>query len=574
MALRTFKGPRGTRDVYPEDMLRRRYIVQSWRDTSIRHGFEEIEGPAFEQSDLYAVKSGEGILGELFQAFSGKSPEEVEQVKQSGRAPFALRPEFTPTLARMYAARARQLPKPTRWFMVGPFFRAERPQRGRLREFLQWNCDVIGSVDDDQTYANLDLDCTSCCVAGLVSLGLSQKDIRVSINHRLATELTLRLYSVPEQYHHDWFQLLDRVGKINYEKFIESAEQIGSNKPTAKLIRRAIIRSSFLTGKNAGDSGKQVIERAFDSFKRRQDGYEKKFELYTKKLQSTISEGEKHDEIKAILDKLEKKCVRDLYELDRIDQVYSVLSRYLSSFCDNLDSCVHGDDSYYLLDQSIVRGLAYYTGFVFEVVAEGERAIAGGGRYDNLIELLGGPPTPAVGFAMGDVVLSLLLEEKGLMPEGVELMEVVSRPGASLRPEAFVIGADDEGTDPLVRRLVADLRRGVESGAYLDRGGDAKPWQADRYDPSSGGVRPLHARSSDKSTRNLKKLLADAERQASRFAVIIHGADRVQIKDMDTRRDLTPADVPGMSGGAAEFSVDPGGAVYAGRAIDALTRAR
>lgn len=146
---RSIGSPKGTRDFYPEDLLRRRYITEVWRAVSIRHGFEEIDGPTFEHSELYAVKSGEGILGELFQAFSGKAEDEREQVRETGNAPFALRPEFTPTLARMYAARAKQLPKPVRWFCVPNFFRAEKPQRGRLREFMQWNVDVIGGEEHD-----------------------------------------------------------------------------------------------------------------------------------------------------------------------------------------------------------------------------------------------------------------------------------------------------------------------------------------------------------------------------------------------------------------------------------------
>ena len=106
------KPPKGTRDLYPEDVLRQRYITNAWRDASIRCGFDEIAGPTFESTDLYAVKSGDGILGELFQAFSGKSDREIEKVKATGQAEYALRPEFTPTLARMYAAKSKELPKP------------------------------------------------------------------------------------------------------------------------------------------------------------------------------------------------------------------------------------------------------------------------------------------------------------------------------------------------------------------------------------------------------------------------------------------------------------------------------
>ena len=118
----TFQTPRGTRDFYPEDMAIRRYIESVWREVSINHGFEEIEGPMFEHLDLYKEKSGESIVSELF-SFS----------REGGDTQYALRPEFTPTLARMYAARAKQLPKPIKWFVIPNHFRAERPQRGRLR---------------------------------------------------------------------------------------------------------------------------------------------------------------------------------------------------------------------------------------------------------------------------------------------------------------------------------------------------------------------------------------------------------------------------------------------------------
>lgn len=229
-------------------------------------------------------------------------------------------------------------------------------------------------------------------------------------------------------------------------------------------------------------------------------------------------------------------------------------------------------------DPSIVRGLAYYTGTVFEVIADGERAVAGGGRYDNLIELFGGPPTPAVGFGMGDVVLSLLLQDHNLMPEGPELLDAISRPPASVRPEVFVINAgnkdDAHELEPLVTPLLANLRRGVESDAWRARD-DRKPWNPDRYasdpaDASRNGVRPLHARKTYKSTKNLKKLLADAERQHARFAAIIHGRDRVQLKDLDRRLDLTPNDIPGLPSDIAEFSVEPQSPVYVGGAVAAL----
>ncbi|MFI4871514.1 MAG: ATP phosphoribosyltransferase regulatory subunit, partial [Phycisphaerales bacterium JB061] len=142
--------PKGTRDLYPQDLLRQRYITEAWRRVSIRHGFEEIAGPTFEMLDLYKKKSGEGIVSELF-SFT----------RAGGDDDYALRPEFTPTLARMYAEHAKQLPSPCKWFTAGPYFRAEKPQRGRLREFLQWNCDVMGG-ESDQQKMKFDLELIVC----------------------------------------------------------------------------------------------------------------------------------------------------------------------------------------------------------------------------------------------------------------------------------------------------------------------------------------------------------------------------------------------------------------------------
>lgn len=174
----SFQAPKGTRDFYPAEMARRRYIERAWREVSIRHGFEEIDGPAFEHRELYEAKSGEGILGEMFGVFSGKDPEQVAAAGQ-GKAEFGLRPEFTPTLARMYAAKASSLPKPTKWFWQQNCFRAERPQRGRLREFLQWNVDVLGA-----DVAHGDAEVLAVCVALLRELGLEDADVRVRIGHR------------------------------------------------------------------------------------------------------------------------------------------------------------------------------------------------------------------------------------------------------------------------------------------------------------------------------------------------------------------------------------------------------
>ncbi|MEL7483393.1 MAG: ATP phosphoribosyltransferase regulatory subunit, partial [Planctomycetota bacterium] len=217
---------------------------------------------------------------------------------------------------------------------------------------------------------------------------------------------------------------------------------------------------------------------------------------------------------------------------------------------------------YCTVDFGTVRGLAYYTGTVFELIADGERAVAGGGRYDNLIELFGGPPTPAVGFGMGDVVLSLLLEDKGLMPEGAELREAVSQPAVSVRPEAFVIADEDQAE--LVEPLLASLRRGVQDRSH----DESRPWASDRY-----FIRPLHARRSYRAKR--KKQMQDASAQFAQFAVTVNEPDKVELRDMDNPGDdLTPNCIDAFSkdvrSSFADFSVDPDSPVYVGKAIASL----
>ncbi|MEL7473530.1 MAG: ATP phosphoribosyltransferase regulatory subunit [Planctomycetota bacterium] len=505
----SFQAPKGTRDLYPEDLLRRRYLTQVWRDTAIRHGFDEIDGPTFEEARLYSVKSGDGILGELFQAFSGKSPDEVERVRETGMAPFALRPEFTPTLARLYAARARQLPQPTKWFSIGPYFRAERPQRGRLREFLQWNMDVIGGPEPDldseepQSESNRakrarlvqsDVDCVEACIASLEAFGLSSRSVQLALSDRHLAAAHLVAAGLSAGSIDEGLAMLDRVAKLPREVAVEQARALGFD--LNKYVRAATLSQGLFS------SGKDW----------------------------------------AAIDTSQGKVVANYLRIKSIGEVLGATGR--------LDWCQ--------LQLSVVRGLAYYTGTVFEAIADGERAVAGGGRYDGLVELLGGPRTPAVGFAMGDVVVSLLLEDKGLLPKGAELMDAVSRAPASVRPEAFVVSADERLGDPHVAALVARLRRGVECQAWLERE-DRKPWACDRY-----ALRPMHARQTYKSTTNLKKLLADAEKQHARFAVVVHDEHKVQLKDLDRREELTHPT-------RGDFSADPASEAYVGRAIvDAL----
>jgi histidyl-tRNA synthetase len=437
-SLHAFQAPKGTRDLYPIDAARRRFVLEAWRGASIRHGFDEIDGPIFEHLDLYTVKSGEGIVSELF-SFT----------REGGEKTYALRPEFTPTLARMYATKANSLPKPTKWFMAGPFFRAERPQRGRLREFLQWNVDLLGDASPAA-----DAEVIATCVSMLRSVGLKSSDVRIKVNHRAALAAWLVARGVPEAAHGELFKLLDAKDKMPAPEFIGKLAAFGFTPQQAEVFQKGIIRISVDEAAATGRPSDAVIDMTFFS------------QAVTPLAQQLVAAG----------------------IIDWVD-----------------------------FDLSVVRGLAYYTGMVFEVHEAGgkERAIAGGGRYDNLVELFGGPPTPAVGFGMGDVVLSLVLQDKGLMPDDAALLEKTGS-----RPDVFVISSAEPAAEAMVRPVVASLR---EAG--------------------------LHARHSYKATKNVGKLLQDAGACRARFAVIVESAEFAMIKNLETgEQDQRPCPVGIVAG--------------------------
>ena len=418
-----FQNPTGTRDFYPLDAARRRFITEAWRRASLVHGFEEVDGPIFEHLDLYTIKSGEEIVSEIF-SFTRKGAERT----------YALRPEFTPTLARMYASRASSLPKPTKWFTAGPFFRAERPQRGRLREFLQWNVDMLG---DPSPAADAEVIAT--CVALLRGLGLSPKDVRVKINHRRALGEWLAQRGVAPERHPALFKLLDAKGKLSPAEFAKELGAFGFLPEQAEVFQKGLVRITVDEVTPAGRPTDSVVDLTYFA------------EAVT-------------------------PLARELAAANVLDWVD--------------------------FDLSIVRGLAYYTGMVFEVheASGAERAIAGGGRYDNLVELFGGPPTPAVGFGMGDVVVGLVLQDRGLMPSDDQLLAL-----AGHTPAVFVVGNGDSGAEAQVKPLVAALRQ-----------------------------RGVQARHTYRTTRNVGKLLQEAAASRARHAVIVESASTCTIKDLVT----------------------------------------
>jgi histidyl-tRNA synthetase len=300
----------GFRDFLPEKCAARNYLFARWREVARHYGFVEWEGPVLEPTELYKKKSGAEIVEQLFN-FTDKGEREV-----------AMRPELTPTLARVIAAHEREFKKPLKWFSIGQFFRFERQQRGRLREHFQLNCDVIGEAD-----LAADIELVALCIDILRAFGFSAKDFVVRISDREFWTGFLREKNVTPDRLEEVLQIIDRSAREPREK---TAEKLGK-----------LADPIFATLKSGGKS-------------------------------------------------------------QRLDQLVDGLRR-------------RGLADFVSVDVGIVRGLAYYTGIVFEVFdrAGKFRAIAGGGRYDNLISLLSDDAVamPAVGFAMGDVVLGELINE-------------------------------------------------------------------------------------------------------------------------------------------------------------------
>jgi histidyl-tRNA synthetase len=363
------KPLQGFRDFYPDELARRNHIFNAWRDVACRYGFQEYDGPPLESLELYTRKSGDEIVDQLY------------NFKDKGERDVALRPEMTPTLARMMAARATSLPKPIKWFSIPQLFRYERKQRGRLREHFQLNVDIVGApeVEADVELLAVGLDIQR-------ALGLTETDVVARVNDRRITAGALKLLEVSEEQIPAVYTAVDKFKKVPPETF-------------RALLGEAGVPSSHTEELAELCSGNTHFSKWFG-----------------KRL-----EREGFEEPRAALEDLEKYWV----QLEE-----------------------QGFGNFVEVDPSIVRGLAYYTGIVFELYdRKGElRAICGGGRYDDLIASLGGPDMPAVGFGMGDVVLSELLRDRNLIPEA---------PG---RIEASVIAVGAEMASA-ARKVTAKLRQ-------------------------------------------------------------------------------------------------------------------
>ncbi len=370
---------KGTRDFYPEDMAKRNFIADLWKEVSLRNGFAEYDGPIFEYLQMYQLKSGDEIASQLF-AFEDR-----------GKRMLAIRPEITPTLARMVNQRINTLPKPLKWFSVPRLCRAERPQKGRLREFFQWNIDIIG-IDD----CLADAEVIFCAVDYLMQTGLTSKDVVVKISSRKLIAALLECFGIEESQLEAVYSVLDKKNKVPQETFVKMLEE----KISDVTVRQKVLE-----------------------------------------LMSVVSLEELGDF--AGSDKNAKEAAGELKKLFEYLELMGI-----SEFC--------------RFDISVVRGLAYYTGIVFEIYDRSEqlRAICGGGRYDNLLADFGGPKIGATGFGMGDCVLAIVLEEKGLFKNLMRENNL----------EYFVTFAEDSFRSEAIK-LIARLRRAAIRADFSYKGG-------------------------------------------------------------------------------------------------------
>ncbi len=345
----------GFRDFYPEDLILRNHIFATWRSVAARYGFEEYDGPPLESLDMYTQKSGDEIVQQLY-AFRDKGDRDV-----------ALRPEMTPTLARMVAARVQALKKPIRWFSIPQLFRYERQQRGRLREHFQLNMDIIGEAgplaDAELIAASVDI---------MRGFGLGPKDVQLRISDRRVIRGLLLGRGLTESQLPTAFAVIDRSERVPKNVLEEMLKEAGYGKREASVVFDVAALRGQDAIKAAGETGEPLAQA-----------------------------------------------------------VQALKAMGLSDFVS--------------VDLTIVRGLAYYTGIVFELFDAQKtlRAIAGGGRYDGLLDL------PALGFGMGDVVLGELLKERGAAPT------------ASTELGAFLIAVGGDDLPTMLQLAHALRERGI-----------------------------------------------------------------------------------------------------------------
>ncbi len=352
------RPPRGTRDFFPEDMRLRSWLFSHWRQVAHRFGFEEYDAPVIESEALYTRKAGEDITRQLY------------NFEDKGQRRLALRPEMTPSLARMLLQKGGALALPVRWFSIPQCWRYERMSRGRGREHYQWNMDIFG-VPGVAAEAEL----LAAIVCFFERVGLSSSDIGIKISSRKVIEGVLKQLEVPAERFSAVCVLVDKLDKLPREAIEQELELL--------------------------DLDSEKVDRI----------------VQTLSLES--------------IDELEDTLGSDSEALSDLRSLFALAKDY-------------GISDWLVFDPSVVRGLAYYTGIVFEAFDRGAtlRAVCGGGRYDRLLSAYGGKDVPACGFGFGDMVLLELLKDKGLVPvlEG-SVDDVVFAFDPSLRGAAIQVAA-------------------------------------------------------------------------------------------------------------------------------------
>ena len=369
------KGVRGTRDFYPEDMRARNWLFEKFHSAALAHGFEEYDSPVLETEELYTRKAGEEITKQLYN-FEDKGGRKV-----------ALRPEMTPSLARMVMARSGALPLPIKWYSIPQCWRYERTQRGRGREHYQWNVDIWGAEGIEA-----DAELLSTLTHFFRSVGLTEDDLVIKVSSRKVLEEVLGSLGIEGEEFAKTCIIVDKMVKLP-----EDAIQ-------AQLAELGIASESIST------------------------------------IQSVLGISEFRD--------LESALGSDSESVRELSSLFSLVESY-------------GIGDWVEFDASVVRGLAYYTGPVFEAHDRaGElRAICGGGRYDRLIGTLGGKDLPATGFGFGDMVVMELLSSKGLVPDiPSSVSDVVFSMGPELRGASMRVASSLRSKGHSVDLVLEDKR--------------------------------------------------------------------------------------------------------------------
>ena len=369
------QGVRGTRDFYPEDMRLRNWLFDHFTNASLLHGFEEYDAPVLEYEELYTRKQGEEITQQLY------------NFQDKGNRKVALRPEMTPSLARMVMARAGGLPMPIKWFSIPQCWRYERTQRGRGREHYQWNVDIWGTTE-----ISADAELISVLVTFFEGIGLTAKDIVIRVSSRKVLEEVLGSLGMRGDVFAQTCVIVDKMGKLSSDVIEEQLSGLGHDSEVITTI------------------------------------------------QSVLG-------------------IKDMNGLQEALKDESMAVSELNFLFDAIDS--YGISEWVEFDASIVRGLAYYTGAVFEAhdKAGKFRAICGGGRYDKLLSTLGGKDLPATGFGFGDMVIMELLAEKDLIPELVsDIDDTVIPLNSDLRNAAVMVAASLRNSGRTVDLVLEDKK--------------------------------------------------------------------------------------------------------------------